>query len=1346
MGWGIPSAQSATVYVSRFWHNHQPLYWPEWNGNGNQTERIQYAWDSICLKNGQTYDTGTGHPDNNLTDIFGNADRVSAYQGRPRDSLASINGAGGFAISYSGSLIDNVRSLGANSQMGYHSGWADGNREARGWKTPSGSSRLDLVGFTYHHSLGCLLPKAVFRKEIQMFKQAWWKAWGGNSDMSDHSKGFFPTEMAYSTEMVDVLADEGYDWVIVASHHLSRTCPTYNDYVTPTSFNIKSSPPNRADQTGPSPASGWWFSEPNPGQAAWNVSPYAYQLHNVKYVNPSTGAEKTMVAVPSDDALSYKAGYSGAEMGMISGNIAPYATDPNNPVIVMPATDGDNAWGGGYDSWMVSTPSFFGSCASAGYQICAVQDLVNAHPPSDTVHVEDGAWIFPESCYGSPYYLKWVEPPLNTTNASMCYPYTKVDLETPGFALKFWSWAAVMAGANWCETAEQIWKDKGGTVEAWKIQAPYDWDGTHSSPNIVERAWHIYLGGLDSGFNYYGGLGNDDEVKPSLATRRAYEMLATYVNANVADDRTPPTVFRPQRFPWNPGGYTFGWFNSYGSGTNASYLKKMPSEFYIWTHVYDVSDVANVRLKVRMDADGSNPLSNNQNETYAGGGDVSAWITIPMTMRELPDTREELNAAAGNGQIDYFITPPVLADYYFAKITDSNVSGFRGKLIDYYIEAVDTRGNTNRTDIQHVFVEDDGVEPSSYAIISPDPNDCSPITVTYSAGGGDLEGVSPVYMQVSFDHGTNWNAYAMTNAATDMWSFSVSAPDNAPSISIWFRNAASTLFDSRSGLNWVAAIRDCDAPEGPGSVAFTNAAVCDPVLITYMPNAGVLANAAQVYVHVGFNGWSNVPPDAPMTLVAANAWQYSLVPASGATQLNLCFNDGGAIWDNHSGSNWNFAVTGCEEGVIPPGLVITNPASELVYVTNTTGQINVMGTAGDLVIGTLSWTNAKTGAYGTLPRATNWTISGMALLAGTNVVTVKGPSAGGMVTNSSDDASQSAYSDGWISGDNGGIGWADSWSLLGGDNAGHFIADSSSQSNMNIQSPAFGLYANNSAMAQALRSFVSPIRVGDTFSAQFENNWVTTGSSVGMALMNNSNSLFEFYFYGGDGTYRITDASGNRDTLIPWTGDGLTIAVTLTSATNYSATIGSSNFTGVLAAQTDMNIRKVRFWNYSAGAGTEYNAYFNKLLLTSPNASGELSDTVAICYTDAENDIPDWWAIQYFGCATCVTASADSDHDGFSNVQEYWMGTDPTNALSDLSIIESVITESDYYNISWKSVGGKSYDIQYIDDLMHGAFQTVITVTENAVSNGVATSRSFQDTISPSPTNGFRAYRVRLRR
>jgi len=150
----LNSFSNENVYVSRFWHNHQPIYWPEWNSNP-QPERVQFAQDSINLKSGQVYDSGAAHPENDLVGIFNVGDRINAYQSGPRNSLANVN-SGGYTMSYSGSLINNVASLGAANSLGYGSGWWNGNREARNWTTSGGSRKLDLVGFTYHHSLGAV--------------------------------------------------------------------------------------------------------------------------------------------------------------------------------------------------------------------------------------------------------------------------------------------------------------------------------------------------------------------------------------------------------------------------------------------------------------------------------------------------------------------------------------------------------------------------------------------------------------------------------------------------------------------------------------------------------------------------------------------------------------------------------------------------------------------------------------------------------------------------------------------------------------------------------------------------------------------------------------------------------------------------------------------------------------------------------------------------------------------------------------------------------------------------------------------------------------------------------------
>ena len=1008
----ISSAHAAEVRVSRFWHNHQPIYWPEWN-SGAQNQRVQFAQDSINIKNSgtQKYDSGSDHPENDLDAIFGVDDRKRAYQDGPRSSLSSVFN-GGYAMSYSGSLIDNVNNLGANGHGGYGTGWWDGNRTATKWLTSGGSRKLEMVGFTYHHSLGAVLPKEVFRKELQIFHEAAYKAWDMGS-VTNRSKGFFPTEMAFSTTMIDVLADEGYQWSIVASHHLSRTLPAYMGNATYTapennSWKIYSSPPNKADQLGSASGGNWWFGTGNVGETAWNHAPYAYQLHKAKYVNPETGAEKTVIMVPSDDIQSYKAGYSGWQQGLIDANIAPYATDSARPCLVMPATDGDNAWGGGSSSWDGDAP---GLMNNGSYPGVAVQDFVNQYGgAADTVHMEDGAWIFPETDYGSPYFLKWVEPPAKSGSTNCVYN-TQIDCETPGFTPKFYSWAPVMAGANWCITAEQIWTNLNGagSVAAWKIQAPYDnlAGGAFTSPNIVERAWHIYLCGLDSGFQYYGGEGNDDEVKTSLAARRAVEMLQGFMATNMTNDLTPPTVFKPQRFPWNPGAYTFGWFNIIPGNGNA--LKKMHSEFYVWTHAYDVNGITNIAVKIRKDNDGTNSTGNNQNEMYSGGGDVGSWVTVPMTKRVLPNTAAALTAAANNSKISYFsqaLSTNAVADYYFAKINDSALSGFRGKLLDYYIEAYDGRGNLSKSDIQHVWVEDDGLGGSTVSF-SADPRNCAPLVVTFNAAGGNLDGTNTVYQQITFDNGAHWTNSLMSGGA-NVWIYTNEVPSNATSIGVCFHNGLG-LYDNNGGNNWSNTIRDCNA------AVFTNGVSVNPavptagqtVTVSYDPAGRVLASATNVNIHYGYNGagWTT-PPGVAMEKVGSY-WNYSYVVPTGATSIVMCFNNG-STWDNNSANNWAFTVNPYV-ATVADGVTITNPAVATSTVANAVSSGTVQGTAGTNLTGDLAWTNSGTGAAGSLARTTYWSQASLSLAVGENRISFTAAIAGGGVSTATVTIIREAY-------------------------------------------------------------------------------------------------------------------------------------------------------------------------------------------------------------------------------------------------------------------------------------------------------------------------------------------------
>lgn len=759
LGWLIAAASVSVfhdsyaanhhVYLTYHWHLHQPIYWPE---NAPGTNHYQYAEDSIGLKFGNqgNYYAGSNeeHPTNHLWDgdggqfdaVFSKADRINAYQFGGRDSIATMgnHANAGASVSYSGSLQENIASLGRAGRS-YAGNWNDGYKEARGWLTGSGHPKADMIGITYHHSFSPLLPKSVLRKEIQIFKEIWWKNWGGNPDKSDHSKGFWPVECAFSRHMIPILMEEGYAWSIVANSHLARTCANYMDVAQRGTSGWNIDPPNRADRLGPSvPAHQWWGGQID-GRGGLFPAPYAYQAHRAQYIDPATGQEQLLTIVPMCDLLSYQNGFSTMGTGDIENEIAAFA---DGPVIVLMAHDGDNAWGGGSSYYFESVPGLMNEAAGKGMNPSTIEHFLEQVDINNlsVVHIEDGAWVNAANDWGHPQFINWLWPPARDP-ASPGYdfndPRTWYDLETPGWAEDWRNWAVLMAATNYLETAEQMWTDGGGEVAAWRIQEPTQPNGTDNNPNFVEQGWHYFLGGLDSGFMYYG-TSLDDEVKQTLASNRALERpapsdgsLKDWVDARKdAEDATPPTVFKPQRFPWNPGGRGWGPTTGYraiGFDGQAPW----PSDFHIWTHVFDVSGVQRVTLKVRVDNDGINPMDNHDNETYAGGSSVGDWIDIDMTVnrRVLSKTYNGNNAT-----INFFLTPHVMADYYWAK-----VSGYKDKLLDYYIEAEDTEGNIHKSDIQHVYVEDDGAvttPPGTPQNLAANATSASSIELTWDSVNG----------------------------------------------------------------------------------------------------------------------------------------------------------------------------------------------------------------------------------------------------------------------------------------------------------------------------------------------------------------------------------------------------------------------------------------------------------------------------------------------------------------------------------------------------------------------------------------------------------------------------------
>lgn len=126
-----------------------------------------------------------------------------------------------------------------------------------------------------------------------------------------------------------------------------------------------------------------------------------------------------------------------------------------------------------------------------------------------------------------------------------------------------------------------------------------------------------------------------------------------------------------------------------------------------------------------------------------------------------------------------------------------------------------------------------------------------------------------------------------------------------------------------------------------------------------------------------------------------------------------------------------------------------------------------------------------------------------------------------------------------------------------------------------------------------------------------------------------------------------------------------------------------------------------------------------------------------IIWKDTDGDgLPDDWEQQYFGTATGASANTDADGDGFTNLQEFLAGTDPTNATSALRITSVSPNGSDFV-IDYNAVASKRYELQSTLDLTISNWAGIVTNT--AISTGPA---QFTDPGGATVTNQF--YRVRL--
>lgn len=758
----LPQSVLSAIPAAHVYHNHMPNFWPfyavDLAAQYNATPLggpIRYTYDGQVIelkKNppaGYTYylpsSLGGGiMPHDDLVTYYSPDAKTGAYFWWPQQvaqELSDFSGKQGQVhVTMSGALVNNVQSLNMLQNVpGYNNpNWGQNWRDKyNSLLTRNSYKGLDLIHFTGHHSMGPLVGPDYFLKDL-IFHNVTLAQPYFLSDSFKSSKGFFPTELGFSERLIPTLSKLGVQWSVMGNNHFSRTLQDYPfDQYYPNGDTLVS-PPNRADLRNTS-AVGQWVSQQmaHEQQTIRNKYPFASTPHWVRYVDPATGTAYQIAGIPVDQAGSWLEGWEGAT---VVDDLVPFtAQEPRQFFVV--AHDGDNSQGraGSLDTWQ---HGYSVTCTGNGYCL-GIDEYLKAFPipANDVQHVQDGSWVDTRDSSSDPEWYHWHLPfgiwkgqfaDFNRVTGLNLAPKKNLDGQDEGMTVSFEygfhylerNFALLQAALNYAKTAEQIWLDahpnywqpttaldqqvsySGNQLNPWMLSFPVKGDPANDykgGANPAELAWYFLLPAMDSGFGYYDE-NKDDDVKPTLAFNNSLFFSKPYVQAHSADDRTGPSVWWPQRWPYNPGSVNAdksqGWT-----------VQHYDNVFAVYTYAYDVSGIKDIVVKVRKHA--SKTIDNND-DTYkvydpaalAGKaglnitpGNVSPWQSYPMKSRDL---RLVMNGVAWNKvNMDTMQVLPAqeIGDLFYAYIKD-----YRDELLDYYIEVTDTKGNVTRTEIQQVYV------------------------------------------------------------------------------------------------------------------------------------------------------------------------------------------------------------------------------------------------------------------------------------------------------------------------------------------------------------------------------------------------------------------------------------------------------------------------------------------------------------------------------------------------------------------------------------------------------------------------------------------------------------------
>jgi hypothetical protein len=789
------------------------------------------------------------------------------------------------------------------------------------------------VGIAYHHSLMPLTSVESMRMQIKLHKEQYKEAWDTGGA---YSKGFWPPECAFDNTMISALVAEGLEWVIVDNGHLFRTV---SDFEWSSGSSCR---PNRADVRNGSSTNlaSTWVGLQNVWAPTKVLAPWSYQPHYARYVEPWTGEIKKIIAVPAgryEGNENGRGGYGAFKPQNVWGSQIAANNNPSKPMLLLCHSDGDNYGMKNSDAWNGQQQAFVDMCAgNADFDYTSVQDYLGMYPPdpNDVIHVEPGSWIGIDG--GTPYYEKWLS-------------YENRSGEMPDM----WSWSVLVASQNRVFTADDL---ENSYLAGGRDLNDVEW----GLGNDTARAWHYYLNGETSCYWYWDyDRANPWDGNVTRACNMANTEAMKVINRNPAGDHRGPSLFPPQRTPYNPGG------KMWSEASNA------PSDFVVWTFIDDVSSVSNATLYWRKDNDGNWPISSTENETFSGGPGVGAWQTVAMAGDWWPTIKG----------------PQVPSESARAQRYMATVAGQTNCLIDYFVQAVDNRGNTNRSNIIHVWVGDQAggsgeggntnvavwIRGTMNYPYAGEVTASTPLFINTETGPSGA--VSRVTLGYTVDNGTNWirtnmSANAEWSSVGGQWfnsSLGLFAAGTTLKYYIEATDGATTNWDNNRGLNYTVVVSNGSGGAeslwaGNTSHSPANGAIAptNPVAVSCESwPIGAATNVSLVYTVDGGTSWQAVPMSKTGQANNNDRWSLSRGPFTNGTTIVYCISatssNGWTVWDNNGGPNYVAYVGeigGLRMVAWTPGVNVGNPgtnadnANDIFDFDTTGGAATTSGTNG----------------------------------------------------------------------------------------------------------------------------------------------------------------------------------------------------------------------------------------------------------------------------------------------------------------------------------------------------------------------------------------------------------------